>query len=131
MPTKLFERGNEYARKGGLAKRGCGVIDTARAWINENGVEKAIEWVNGPDSANARFALGILFTYALGKPKETIEVNSTFETIMAIKNDPRLDELIDGFARWNNARHSGGNHRGLLVEGSVEVQDSSASDQRV
>ena len=125
MPTKLFEPGNEFARRGGLAKRGCGVIDKARAWINANGVEKAIEWIEGRDPANARFALGLLFTYALGKPKETLEVNTTFEAIMAIKNDPRLDELIDGFARWKN---TGSHQTSIVGEGQTGIQAPPASD---
>ena len=108
MPKQLItsETAAALGKSGGNAKRDNRVLQKAQAWVRENGVEKAIDWVEGKDSSKARFAFGLLFTYALGKPKDTIEVNTTFEAIMAIKEDPHLDEIIDGFAKWNVARNT-------------------------
>ena len=102
MPTKLFtnENAKEFARKGGLAKRESGFKQQAQKWIRENGFEKAVTWVEKGSDRKATFAMGLLFSYALGKPAENIQIEDKREILIRLVSDPTLNELAKRFGAY-------------------------------
>jgi hypothetical protein len=126
MP-KPFTKENaiEFARKGGMAKRGTGFKQKAQEWIRQNGFDKAIAWINGKSDRKATFAMGLLFSYALGRPAEQIQIEDRRQFLITLAADPALNELAKRFGNIAPGIYQGVD--GGLVDRQSAIQTEGAA----
>lgn len=108
------ENAATYGQRGGSASRDNGFKQQAQRWVREVGYSKLIDWVDGDDNRKATFAAGLLFSYALGKPVEKLQIDDRKEVYINLSKDEALNAIAARF----------GIHPGRVLE----ARDSSVVD---
>ena len=131
MPTPHFDRETAIAlgRKGGLAKRGSGFKQKAQEWVRQHGFDTAVEWIEGESDRRATFAMGILFSYALGRPAEVLQIEDKKEILLRLASDPTLNELAQRFG--SIAVRVREIEDGSVVDGESTIQAEEAPARRL
>lgn len=120
------ENAVSIGRKGGTNSHGSGFKQKADQWIREHGAQKAFDWVNGKDGdeevpwPQRQFAMGLLFSYALGRPTENIRIDDRKEIYINLSKDPALNELAKRFGIHSGTILEAGN--GIVADGTTPVQ---------
>lgn len=109
------ENASQYGRLGGYGKRESGFKQQAQKWVKDLGFDKLVSWVNGENDRKATFAAGLLFSYALGKPVEKLQIDDRKEVYIGLSADPALNAIAARF----------GIHPGRVLEAS----DSGVADR--
>lgn len=110
--------GSQAGLVGGRHKRGAGFKQQAQEWIKANGFEKAISWINGESDRKATFAMGLLFSYALGRPAEHIQIEDRTTILVNLAKDPFLNAIAKRFGIDPALREL---DNGLVVDGELAV----------
>lgn len=118
------ENAAHWGKVGGSAT-GDSFKQKARDWIKQNGYEKLLEWIGSDSERKATFALGLLFSYALGKPAEKIQIDDRKELYLHLAKDPDLNALAQRFGAIATRVREVGN--GSVVDGELAVQVEGAS----
>lgn len=122
------ENAAKYGSKGGSVPRE-GFKQQAQRWVRENGFERAIDWINGIDGEKEvpwpqrQFAMGLLFSYALGRPAEKIQIDDRKEVYVNLASDPALNAIAARFGILPGRVREIEN--GSLVDGEPKIQAES------
>ncbi len=63
-----------------------------------------------------QFAMGVLFSYALGRPGEQIEIDDKREMLIALAKDPTLNEIAKRFGNGEFKTCESSCEEGLTTE---------------
>lgn len=119
------ENASQYGRLGGYGKRESGFKQQAQKWVKDIGFDKLVDWVDGENDRKATFAAGLLFSYALGKPVEKLQIDDRKEIYIGLSKDEALNAIAERFGR-NPVRVLEASD-GIVADGAAPIQTEGTS----